>query len=78
MRTAEFMADSRFAFLVQVLFGSSPIRFVFIVRLLFEWNLDGDARASFRPVSQMERDAVELDDLPGHGEARARCPARPV
>ena len=66
------MADSRFAFVVRVLFGSSPmarIRFVFIVRLLFEWNLDGDARAPFRPVGQTERAAVELDDLPGHGEA---------
>ena len=71
VRKAKFMTDSRFAFVVRVLFGSSPmtrIRFVFIVGFSPKWN----RMVTRAPPSGRLPDggaAVELDDLPGHGEA---------
>ena len=72
LRTLEFMADSRLTFVG----GSSSLRcwwcgYVLLSWLAFssDWNLDGDARTPFRPVGQMERAAMKVDNLPGHREA---------
>jgi hypothetical protein len=40
-------------------------------------NLDSDADTTVGPVGQVERPAVELNDLPGHGEAEAGALADP-